>query len=465
MKTNIKLLSILLCLFAIAWACKKPEEKVTPVIPVLPTKPIETVKSAAKDITKFSFAALSTILNTNIDASLGAITGNVPASYLISQLVPTITISDKATISPATGVAQDFSKEVTYTITAEDGSTKLFKVNINKFDILYIGTIDKKILGIDAITGAKITEFNIGGSVESSPIYANGLIYVGSTDKKIYALDCATGIKKWEFVSNKTFVNDLSYSNNTIFINNDGTLLAIDANNGTKKWAFSKEVDSNPVVENGTVYITNGENEQLFAINETDGSEKWVNSSVGQFEPTYGTNRSIAVKNGIVYVPVNKGIRAVNAINGENLWVNWQPYPINSPTIFNGQPYTTTEREDLIVTKIGGGYDYIVSTKAPKGSSAVISAKLIFTSLNNAHDLKTGSKKWTNIYEKADLYPSLTFANNVLYGGIKNKIYALNADTGKETWVYISSGNILSSPCIVASDGIVYYGGESGMEQ
>lgn len=41
----------------------------------------------------------------------------------LAALVPTIQISDKATINPASGVAQDFSKPVTYTVTSEDGIT------------------------------------------------------------------------------------------------------------------------------------------------------------------------------------------------------------------------------------------------------------------------------------------------------------------------------------------------------
>lgn len=41
----------------------------------------------------------------------------------VSSLVPEIEISDSATISPASGVAQDFTSPVIYTVTAEDGTT------------------------------------------------------------------------------------------------------------------------------------------------------------------------------------------------------------------------------------------------------------------------------------------------------------------------------------------------------
>ncbi|WP_075557574.1 PCMD domain-containing protein [uncultured Parabacteroides sp.] len=40
---------------------------------------------------------------------------------VLAALVPTIKVSDKATITPASGVAQDFSSPVTYTVTSEDG--------------------------------------------------------------------------------------------------------------------------------------------------------------------------------------------------------------------------------------------------------------------------------------------------------------------------------------------------------
>lgn len=42
----------------------------------------------------------------------------------VTAITPTIVISDNATVSPESGVEQDFSSAVTYTVTAEDGETK-----------------------------------------------------------------------------------------------------------------------------------------------------------------------------------------------------------------------------------------------------------------------------------------------------------------------------------------------------
>ncbi len=48
----------------------------------------------------------------------------------LSALTPEIGISTNATVSPASGVAQDFTSPVTYTVTAEDGSTTAYTVTV-----------------------------------------------------------------------------------------------------------------------------------------------------------------------------------------------------------------------------------------------------------------------------------------------------------------------------------------------
>ncbi len=51
----------------------------------------------------------------------------------LNALIPTITVSDKATVTPASGVAQDFSgnKKVTYTVISEDGTVATYSVYIS----------------------------------------------------------------------------------------------------------------------------------------------------------------------------------------------------------------------------------------------------------------------------------------------------------------------------------------------
>ena len=82
--------------------------------------------STACDITSFVFeAAENTALSSTVTGTVGSgsVTAEVPFGTDVTALVPTITISDAATVDPASGTAQDFSSSVTYTVTAEDAAT------------------------------------------------------------------------------------------------------------------------------------------------------------------------------------------------------------------------------------------------------------------------------------------------------------------------------------------------------
>ena len=88
--------------------------------------------SSAAEITAFSFAedAETAVINSTAATVISLVSYQTES---LNGLVPTIAISDYATIAPASGVAQDFTGPVTYTVTAEDGTTtKEWTVNVSK---------------------------------------------------------------------------------------------------------------------------------------------------------------------------------------------------------------------------------------------------------------------------------------------------------------------------------------------
>lgn len=82
--------------------------------------------SSAKSITSF---VINGIAGT-IDQSTKTILLEIAETDL-SSLTPFITFSEKASISPAARVPQDFTNPVTYTVTAEDGSTESYTVTVS----------------------------------------------------------------------------------------------------------------------------------------------------------------------------------------------------------------------------------------------------------------------------------------------------------------------------------------------
>ncbi|MGG9972831.1 beta strand repeat-containing protein, partial [Ferruginibacter sp. SUN002] len=81
--------------------------------------------STAKSITSFVIAGVTATIGSN------TITATVPAGNNLAALSPTIAVSALATVSPLSGVSNDFTNDATYTVTAEDGSTQNYTVTIS----------------------------------------------------------------------------------------------------------------------------------------------------------------------------------------------------------------------------------------------------------------------------------------------------------------------------------------------
>ena len=83
--------------------------------------------SPAKDILTFSFGALGA-------AAIGVDTVHldVPTGTDRTALAPTFTLSPGATCSPVSGTSRNFTSAQTYTVTAQDGSTKAYTVTVTE---------------------------------------------------------------------------------------------------------------------------------------------------------------------------------------------------------------------------------------------------------------------------------------------------------------------------------------------
>ncbi|UOB19144.1 leucine-rich repeat domain-containing protein [Abyssalbus ytuae] len=94
-------------------------------------------KSDAKQILSFVFKEEdNTALNEDVTAAINqedkTITATVPFGTELTSLLPLIEVSEKAAVS-LTG-AQDFSSEVDYVVTAENGTKATYKVSVKKAD-------------------------------------------------------------------------------------------------------------------------------------------------------------------------------------------------------------------------------------------------------------------------------------------------------------------------------------------
>ncbi len=131
----------------------------------------------------------------------------VPFATNLNGLIPNITITG-VSISPATNVAHDFSKPVTYTVTAADGTTQEYVVIVSTNStgsMVFVGSSDNNFYALDALTGKLMWKFTGGGWFSyASPTLYNGIVYAGCTDNNLYALNALTG-EPWPwFVAHET---------------------------------------------------------------------------------------------------------------------------------------------------------------------------------------------------------------------------------------------------------------------
>lgn len=91
----------------------------------------DPAKSSEKQLLSFDIKGeQATIIESDKNVTL-----SFTSVVSLSSLTPTISVSDKASISPASGEAQDFTSPVEYTITAEDGTAVVYTVTITSVDI------------------------------------------------------------------------------------------------------------------------------------------------------------------------------------------------------------------------------------------------------------------------------------------------------------------------------------------
>jgi hypothetical protein len=135
------------------------------------------VKSSAKAITSFKFATpAATGTVTESDKKIAV---TVPAGTNVTELVPTIAVSEKAAIDPNTGVKQNFTNAVTYTVTAEDGSTQKYVVTVT---VEEPGKDEITVTGISSVEVEKGAAFYITGT--NFAVFTDSEIALTNIDSK-----------------------------------------------------------------------------------------------------------------------------------------------------------------------------------------------------------------------------------------------------------------------------------------
>jgi outer membrane protein assembly factor BamB len=186
---------------------------------------------------------------------------------------------------------------------------------------------------------------------------------------------------------------------------------------------------ASPAVANGLLYDIGFTSGQLFALDASTGAIVWRQTLSGQFFQSSPT-----VVGNVLYIGVGffspyytGAVYAINALTGQVLWSNGNVNAIQTaPTVGNGMVYVASDFGEIY-----------------------------------ALDAATGQVQWsydTTIGSAGGSAGAL--ANGVLYMGVGEFLFALNASDGALLWRQQTSYFIGSSPAV--QNGVVYINSYDG---
>jgi eukaryotic-like serine/threonine-protein kinase len=420
------------------------------------------VASSQKGITSFilehddhtGFAAN----DIRVTISADTINVRVPAATNLSNLIPLIQIKG-ISISPATGVPQNFYAPVTYTVTAADSSKISYTVIVTAAvednllaDIVYMGSSNNNFYALDAHTGSLVWKDSTSGEFQySTPTIDNGVIFVGCINGYLYAFDDLTGATKWSYLTGSGIEAGTAVYNGTVYTGSDDhTFYAVDEQSGHLKWKYvtGGNVSSTPVVAGGIVYFGSSDN-NVYALDAVTGVQKW------SFATQAMVNASAPVlANGTLFIGSRDSyLYALDMATGNMKWkfgTGGISLEQSSPTISNGivyiaswvggSVYAVDANTGLLVWQALNGLGF--------SSSPVIADGRLYISADDGNlyalDATTGGLLWNQLIYANSATPAV--ANGIVYigGGGTWNIYAFNAGNGAPVWQFPVPGGLMT---------------------
>ncbi|MFZ0820218.1 MAG: PQQ-binding-like beta-propeller repeat protein [Candidatus Acidiferrales bacterium] len=152
-------------------------------------------------------------------------------------------------------------------------------------EMVYFGSGDGNVYGLNAATGEMLWKFKTGGVVHASPAVANGTLFIGSWDTYFYALDAKSGKERWRFKTGEdpTIFNQIgiqgpaAVTDGIVYFGcRDSNLYALDAASGAKRWVYNNKgswVIGSPAVEGGLLYFATSDSGLFHIVDTKTGAD------------------------------------------------------------------------------------------------------------------------------------------------------------------------------------------------
>ena len=296
-----------------------------------------------------------------------------------------------------------------------------------------------------------------GGSVDASPVVADGTAYVAG-DVRIEARDAATGERVWETDPGDGVSTSPALACGALYVSTSNKTLALDPADGTALWrgdaGAGGGVSASPVLSDDTVYIAGS---VVTALDAETGTRRWQAS-------TEHSPQGIAVGDRVYVGAASNGSGEVVALtrHGETWWRTTAPGQVyTAPAVADGTVYAVS-RTGTATALDGSDGSVLWQADVEPGVSdllAVADGRVVVGAGNGSRtvtlDAETGDRLWTADTGVGHAAP-LVVGDRVLAVGANTGIHLLDAATG-ERLVRWSAGNVGSQP--VPAAGRLFYRG------
>jgi outer membrane protein assembly factor BamB len=302
-------------------------------------------------------------------------------------------------------------------------------------------------------------KYHTGGKIFSSPLLYRNLVLIGSEDKTLYALNALTGDVVWKFITNgPVHGSPVAMGDKVFFLSYDGHLYALDGKTGKLQWTFrtrgEKKVGakglwtmkpvneymddpfdfflSTPAVDSsaGLLYFGSSDG-NLYALKITDGALQWRFQTGGIIHTS-----PVLSGNTVYFGSWDRFLYALDSRTGKEKW--------------------------KFGTRADTSYHLLEGIQA---SPLVYDHRLYFGARDGyfySLDAGTGRQIWKYSANNSWILTTAAAAGKVIYTGTSDTylLLALDTATGKEIIRATANGYVYSSPVIGGNS--IYFGDFSG---
>ncbi len=322
--------------------------------------------------------------------------------------------------------------------------------------------------------------------ISSTAAIVDGVVYVGSDEGTLYALDLATGRPKWKheigeaIESSPTVVGGL-----VIFGDDAGVLHACDAKTGAARWKFETEgrIISSANYCRGRIVFGSYDG-YLYCLQLENGKQIWKYSAEERVHATPALAGPYAMVGGcdghLHVVNLGDGTRAghipLDSVTGASA-------ATEGPHVFLGTYGEQVLGIDWRAGKVTWrfedserSYAFMSSAAVSEGRAGSLPAGLVLIGGRDkrlrALDPQTGKQRWQFVTKGRVDSSSVIVGERVFVGSGDGNLYAVKLTTGEELWRFETGSGISASPavaagCLVISteDGVIYCFGSKPSEQ